>query len=367
MPHSNLNFNVINNLSAILDNIDTGYVLYDADSQICAFNNQAQKFSVLLYGKKLAVGSHLLSYFPKMRHDYLLHTVKKVLKGDKIVYEVCFDTHNGQIWLEINWLHVLDIGNSDPGFILSSKDITESKLHVIDIEKSSAEIVNRNKTLEQFGNVVGHNLKSPVANIVSIVQLINSSETEEEKDLYLTFIDSSAQALSNVVDDISRLLAESRNFAEVKEVVNFEELLSEIKTTVNYLVIKDHVTIRSDFKAASSVFSVKSFVTSIFYNLISNSIKYRREDVFPEITISSEQIVNGVTLKFGDNGRGLDLEKHAEDLFGLHKRFHLEVEGSGLGLYMVKQQVEQIGGTINVESTPGAGTTFIVNIINMVA
>ena len=99
---------------------------------------------------------------------------------------------------------------------------------------------------------------------------------------------------------------------------------------------------------------------SIFFNLIFNSIKYRQLDTTPVIKIKSELIEGKIKISFKDNGIGIDLTKYGDKIFGLYKRFHFHVEGKGIGLFMVKTQIETLGGTIGVESKQGEGTGFII-------
>jgi signal transduction histidine kinase len=149
---------------------------------------------------------------------------------------------------------------------------------------------------------------------------------------------------------------------EVKQKIYFEQLLTDIKTSINYLMIKEGVTIETDFENLPCIFSIQSFLYSVFYNLILNSIKYHRSGVQPKIRISAQTIEDKVVITFTDNGKGIDLGKNGNKLFGLYKRFDTTVEGTGLGLFMIKSQIEELGGKISVESEVGSGTTFIVSL-----
>src|SRR6202012_3885495 len=96
----------------------------------------------------------------------------------------------------------------------------------------------------------------------------------------------------------------------------------------------------------------------IFYNLILNSVKYRRLDIPCIIEIKSRLEGNGLELFFADNGTGIDLQKKGGEVFGLYKKFHESGEGKGVGLYMVKTQVEALGGRIGIQSSKNKGTKF---------
>jgi len=178
----------------------------------------------------------------------------------------------------------------------------------------------------------------------------------------LDFILSSSQALNKVIDDINQILEVKQNIHEVKEKISFDQLLNDIETSINYLIIKEKVIISGDFDELPHIYSIRSFLYSIFYNLVLNSIKYRRIGVAPEIHLSSRQTDNTMVLTFRDNGKGIDMEKHGAKLFGLYKRFDTTVEGTGLGLFMIKSQIEELGGKISVESKLGAGTTFTIEL-----
>jgi signal transduction histidine kinase len=96
--------------------------------------------------------------------------------------------------------------------------------------------------------------------------------------------------------------------------------------------------------------------------LSSNSIKFRQPGIAPVITITSKRVQDKIELHFKDNGKGIDLDKHGHHLFGLYKRFDNSMEGKGMGLFMVKTQVEALGGTIKIKSTPGEGTEFVIQL-----
>jgi PAS domain S-box-containing protein len=350
------------NLNAILNHADSGYVLYDAELKIIAFNPLAQEFSHLLYSKTLVEGKYLLSYFPEYRHEALLETTRQVINGKKICYEAYFKIGADEKWIEVRWLNVKNEENKNWGFILASKDITEKKLADIQLEKMTGDLLKRNKALEQFANIISHNLRAPVANIISLVEMTIGENNNFEKDQALDFILSSSKALNKVIEDINLILEVKQNIHEVKCKIDLGMLLCDIKTSINYLLIKEHVIIHSDFEDSPDIYSIRSFLYSVFYNLILNSIKYRRLDMVPEIHISAKKIEDKIVLSFKDNGKGIDLEKNGQKLFGLYKRFDTSVEGTGLGLFMIKSQIEELDGTINVESQLGVGTTFIVEL-----
>jgi len=347
-------------MHAILDNADSGYALYNADLKIVSYNSLAQKFSQILYSKNLKKGNYLLDYFPPERHAILLDITKRVLAGEEIQYEMHFDgLQDGERWMDVKWIGVKSTENKGRGFILVSKDITQRKKLAIEREKMMAELSKNNKIFEQFTHITSHNLNAPVANIITLAETFNELDSEAEKELYIDFILTSAKSLQQVILDINQILHIRQHLGEVKEDIDFNQVLNNIKSIISTDLIREQVSINHHF-ATTHIFATRSYVHSIFYNLILNSIKYRRPNIAPQIIIASQTIGTQLVLTFTDNGKGIDMQKYGSKLFGLYNRFDSQVEGRGLGLFMIKTQIEELGGTITVDSVVGQGTTFTV-------
>ena len=153
----------------------------------------------------------------------------------------------------------------------------------------------------------------------------------------------------------------ARLINETKETNDLQQLVDGIKVSIKNIIDKERVVIKCHFDI-KNIFSIRSYLYSIFYNLILNSIKYRQCGVSPVIVIKSTFHENKIQLSFTDNGKGIDLENHGKQLFRLYKRFDTTVEGKGLGLFMVKTQVESLGGTVTVNSEVDKGTQFIIQL-----
>jgi PAS domain S-box-containing protein len=350
-------------LRTLLDNTETGHVLYNADLKIVEFNKPAQKFSQLLYSKELEEGNYLLDYFPEKRHEVLLEITKRAINGEEISYELFFkNTPEGDKWMDVKWVNVKNRENKNWGCILTSKDITQSKLEAIEREKMTNDLIQRNKAMEQFTNMISHNLRAPISNIIGLTEMLNTDLSAEESSQLLGFVSLAAKALDNTIKDINSILQVKQHLDEVKQPVYFHELVKEIEFSISNLVTKHHATIACDFSGATFVYNLRSYLYSVFYNLISNSIKYRNPAVDPMISISSELNSGKLLLTFKDNGKGIDLNRFGSRVFGLYQRFDSSVEGTGIGLFMVKTQVESLGGHIGLKSEPGMGTEFIIEI-----
>ncbi len=238
-------------------------------------------------------------------------------------------------------------------------DVTDQKLAELERAKMIEDIVQRNKNLEQFSYIVSHNLRSPLANIMGISEVLNLPTLDKEKEKGLMAnLSSSVKKLDAVIQDLNYILQIKNKEVNKWEVISLSGLLNDVIMSIENIINKEEVEIVSDFTAIDEIKTFKSYLNSIFFNLISNSIKYRRPDIKPMIEVSSQKVQSKIVLIFKDNGLGIDLNRKGEQVFGLYKRFHDHVEGKGMGLYMVKTQVESLGGKIDIFSKVNEGTEF---------
>lgn len=241
------------------------------------------------------------------------------------------------------------------------RDITKSKINEKNLIKTTEELTNSNAELKQFAYITSHDLRAPVVNLDTLLQLYKSEDfTEKEKGEVLVKITSSIDQLKSTLNDLIQLVAvKDETNAELVE-VKFNEILNAIAKSIETQINEAGARIKSDFSAAQSVHSKKTTVYSIIQNLISNAIKYKSDKPL-EIVIKTSNTDDGYTcLSVADNGIGIDMKRHGDKLFGMYQRFHENMEGKGLGLYIIKSQIEALGGYIEVQSEVGKGTTFNV-------
>jgi PAS domain S-box-containing protein len=353
------------NLRTIFDNTDSGYILIDADLHIVSFNALAQKYSEEQNKKSLEVGRPIKYYFKEERWPFIVQTLEKVAGGENASYELNFTGANGIAeWYGVRWLNVKNNEGKNWGFILANKNITEEKILGLERERITADLIQHNSHLEQFTYIVSHNLRAPVANIIGLTDILKEHEDLDppSKHEVVERLSQSIKNIDTVIKDLNSILQARRPVNEQKETIYFKDLCDDIITNSYNTIINENAQLKCSFDEAGSVFSIRSYLYSIFYNLVSNSIKYRQTGVPPVISVSSHKIGDKIELRFKDNGKGIDLEKNGSQLFGLYKRFDTTAEGKGMGLFMVKTQVEALGGSIKVSSKPGKGTEFIIRL-----
>ena len=352
------------NLRTVFENTDTAYVLFNSDCVIISFNALAQKYSQEQNQKSLETNRSIKDYFSAERWPVIQDILDRVAKGEQVEYELNLTDPNGTVkWFDVRWLNVRNNDNQNWGFILANKEITETKNATLERERITADLVQHNKDLEQFTYIISHNLRAPVANILGLSDMLN----EHDLDLAakMEVFDRVSQSIKNidtVIKDLNQILQAREMVNEKKETIYFDEIIDAIEASIHNIVLNERAQFKYSFEEAESIFSIRSYLYSILYNLSSNSIKFRRPGIAPVITITSKRVQDKIELHFKDNGKGIDLDKHGHHLFGLYKRFDNSMEGKGMGLFMVKTQVEALGGTIKIKSTPSEGTEFVIQL-----
>lgn len=245
--------------------------------------------------------------------------------------------------------------------VIEHQNITNTKLAELERKKITEDLIQRKEHMEQFSYIVSHNLRGPVASILGFTNLLEGTKIEfiENFDV-VQGMATSANKLDEVIKDLNEILQVKTQLLKKKEDIYFNDLVKEISISIDQQIKDQNITIKTDFESVDKIHSIKFNMYSIFHHLIHNSIKYRNPDVPGIIEIKSQPTSDGLQLRFKDNGLGIDLKKNSETMFGLYKRFHRTMEGKGMGLFMVKKQVETLGGTITVTSEVNCGTEFII-------
>ncbi len=226
------------------------------------------------------------------------------------------------------------------------------------LDASNRELHKRLEELQQFSYTISHNLRGPVASLLGLCSLFNMEKADPENRELMLHAKSSAAALDRVILDLSKVL-QIQEGRQVSEPVNLEQLLENVLLSLDNELESAEAEVFQHLEV-KQLQSVKSYLYSVFYNLISNALKYRHPDRTCFIKIETRPSRGGVSLVVEDNGTGIDLVQHGHQLFKMYKRFHEGKDGRGLGLYLVKVQAEILGGHVDVKSQPGEGTTFTI-------
>ena len=228
-----------------------------------------------------------------------------------------------------------------------------------ELVNTNMELVSQNNQLEQFGYIIAHNLRGGVARILGLTGLINGKSFEPAKDQdILKLLHGSAKELDTTIYDLNSILEIKKGVQNSFQVLNFSDRFTKVKSILKDKIQESETTIQEDFESAPTCYAIPAYLDSILYNLVSNGIKYRSAERKPVINIKTAKEGGKIVLTVRDNGIGMDLTKLKDKLFTLYQRFHHHVEGKGMGLFLVKTQVEALNGTIEIDSKVNEGTSF---------
>ncbi len=238
-------------------------------------------------------------------------------------------------------------------------DIERFKNAEIALNKSMETVSQNNMHLKSFTHILSHNIRNHANNIAAITALVDTKALDDNnKDLFKKLNKISA-GLNTTLNDLSDAIKIREN-VPMSEHLNFNEVAKHVLEVIESDIKANNATIDFDF-AVENIDFPRAYLDSIILNLLSNAIKYRKPDVDPRITLKT--CINKkhhVVLECKDNGMGIDLEQHGGKIFGLYKTFHQHQDANGVGLFLIKIQIESQGGRVEVDSTPGLGTTFKV-------
>lgn len=226
------------------------------------------------------------------------------------------------------------------------------------------ELSMQNNQLNDFSNIISHNLRAPAGNIIMLIETFDENRGVEEVRSVFAMLKKVSQNLNETLNQLLEILTlKSHNKIEI-ETLNFEHVLNKTIDNLKGEIIDKKAVFAVDFSEAPTVNYNSIYLESIFHNLVSNALKYAHPDRNPVITIKSIKTENSIILNINDNGLGIDLEKYGSKVFGMNKVFHEHPDAKGVGLFMTKMQVERFGGKITVKSEVNVGTTFTIVFIS---
>lgn len=217
----------------------------------------------------------------------------------------------------------------------------------------------QNDRLNNFALIVSHNLRGSAGNIKSLVELLQNDQLADSKDELLQHLGLASDSLNQTINDLNGL-TRSRSESHEMEPVKLFPIVTKVTADIKEAQQRQDFVVNIRIPQNLSVQGIPPYVESVVYNFISNAYKYRHPERTPRLDITAKKVGDEVVLSFEDNGLGIDLEKYGEELFKLFSTFHGNQEAQGVGLYATRNQVRSMGGSVDVDSTPGKGTRFTV-------
>lgn len=266
--------------------------------------------------------------------------------------------NGGKTWVNLVVAPLGQIEETQHQCIIILEDIDLKKNTEDELHKSFDLVNEQNKRLLNFSYIVSHNLRSHSSNIKSIATLMDEAESPEEQEELMEMLKKVSLSLQETMGNLSEVINIQSNLGLHKELLPLKHTIDSTLNALSEQIHRKQITVLVEVDENATVTHNAAYLESILLNLISNAVKYAAHDRNPLIKIKYDSAQK--VLSIGDNGIGIDLKKHGANIFGMYKTFHKNADAKGLGLFITKNQIEALGGKINVESEPNVGTTFTI-------
>lgn len=264
-----------------------------------------------------------------------------------------------EYWVRFSMIPIYNNDKELSHWISIQKDVTEERKQEKEKEQLIRELTQNNKDLKQFSYITSHNLRAPLSNLIGLLNLIEDIPiTDSELLEIISGFNKSTHLLNDTINDLVKIIVIKDQISIQKELVSITEVLEHVFNQLQFQIEQSEPILKLNFDSIETIYTNKAYLESILMNLLTNSIKYKSQSKRLKISISTKEVNNKTVLKFKDNGIGIDLERNSEHVFGLYQRFHDYPDSKGLGLYLVKSQIESLGGNITIESEVNKGTQF---------
>lgn len=285
-----------------------------------------------------------------LRHTSIIENIKSVMESSKILEKEIQTTDLS--WYQMNILPYIDKKNNKPnGVILTFVNITN---RIRDL-KEQEKIISEYETLL---DTISHDIRNSMTGMLLSVQLLVDSDLDDKKEIkyYSGVIENGIKKIKLIIGNLFESSSQKHKYKASDEILAIENILEDVKLTLINEIHKSNATVTEEINHSEVIFPRRE-LRSIIYNLVSNAIKFKSPDRNPEILITTSKKGKYVIISVKDNGIGIEPSKH-EDIFAKYFRIENSVEGSGVGLHLVKTLVTNAGGKVEIKSKFGKGTEF---------
>lgn len=271
-----------------------------------------------------------------------------------------FKKNGTLVWAQLSVSMVKDEKAKPKYLIAQVQDITEQKEEEHEKEIISKVIKEQNERLLNFSRIITHNLRTHAGNLMALTNFVEEEITETKGNDSFLVLKQAVCNLQETVDHLTEIAKCNRlDKAELKPLNLYDFAVNAIYN-VRALAKNNHCTIENNIDKTCKVHGIETYLDSIILNLLTNAIKYKDENKPATIVLSTKQEDNYIVLSVKDTGLGLDLTVFGNKIFSLYQTFHKNKDSKGVGLFITKNQVEALGGKIEVKSKVNVGTEFLV-------
>jgi two-component system phosphate regulon sensor histidine kinase PhoR len=296
------------------------------------------------------VGRAIADVKENFRFPAIVDNIQHVIDSGEILEKEIQTTD--MRWYQMNVIpYKIQKQNITNGVIITFVEITRRIKDLKEQEKLIAEH-------EILLDTISHDIKTPLTGLSLTIQLLKKipeKGMERFPDL-LAKVESSLTNMQTIINDLTKTRWEKHRYQAVEELLNIEHIIEDVRMTLAPQIEESKTRITTDIQCSEVVF-VRRKLRSVVYNIVNNAIKYASPDRTPKISITTSTEGDFMVLIIADNGEGIAPEG-LKNIFSKYQRLNNAVEGTGMGLYLVKETVVNAGGNVTVESELGKGSIF---------
>lgn len=298
------------------------------------------------------IGKPITDIHDNFRFPSLVDNIQEVIKSNEILEKEIQTTD--MRWYQMNILPYIKMrDNKTDGVIITFVEIT---MRIKDLKEQEKLIADHEILLD----TISHDIKNPLANLVLAIELFKSVSPNDVKEFHslLKIVDNALSKINQLIKELTEVRKDEHKYKAQEELLNFEHILEDVRLTLRDDIIDANARISSEINISEITFSRRK-LRSIIYNLVNNAIKFKSADRQPVIMVTTYEENHFIVISVKDNGIGIE-ESKVDAIFSKYYRLENAIEGSGIGLYLVKEIVSNAGGKIVVKSQAGKGTEFQV-------
>jgi PAS domain S-box-containing protein len=338
------------------------FILMREDGSFAYLNEKA--LEAWGYSKEEAKYIKVPDVDPIYQFDLFNSVFKRAQKEVIPQFETLHKKKDGTIYhVEVNMGGLVLDGK--PHMFAIARDITERKRTEEEMALKNQELIHINNDLDNFIYTASHDLKAPILNIEGLLIALDKNLSKDESPLsaknmlMAKMMQESIERFKKTINSLTDVVKLQKEQAEDKIDVNMSKIVGDVILDLDPMIKASGCELKVDLQNCGSIPFLEKNLRSVVANLLSNAIKYRSPNRPLKVQITCETVKNYTILKVKDNGMGMKSNKKKQ-LFTMFKRFHSHIEGTGIGLYMIKKMIENAEGRIEVETEEGVGSTFIV-------
>jgi two-component system phosphate regulon sensor histidine kinase PhoR len=296
------------------------------------------------------IGKSIYDVVNNFRFPSIIENISHVIETTEILEKEIQTTDLR--WYQMNILpYVKQIDKKINGVIITFVEIT---LRIKDLKEQERLIADHETLLD----TISHDIKNPLSSLLLTIEMLNNESAENPKEFksLLKIAKNGVKKIQNVINELTDARKQEHKYKAIDELLNFENILEDVRYTLLDNIKESHATITTELNVSEITFSRRK-LRSIIYNLLNNAIKFKSPERKPVIFIKTTQEKNFIILSIKDNSIGID-DTRQKDIFSKYYRIDNSIEGSGIGLHLVKELVTNAGGKISIDSQLNKGTEF---------